>query len=118
MIYSNILHIDGSGKSTQIKLLEEKFILSNLNYKFFREPGGNFLSEEIRNILLNKKLNICDISETMLFLASRAQLTHEKIKPALDKNNFDHVRKIMNRYSVYDHKLTTVTTKPKAAVTR
>tara|TARA_B100001750_G_scaffold32022_1_gene22013 strand:- start:848 stop:1459 length:612 start_codon:yes stop_codon:yes gene_type:complete len=80
--------IDGSGKSTQIKLLEEKFILSNLNYKFFREPGGNFLSEEIRNILLNKKLNICDISETMLFLASRAQLTHEKIKPALDKNNF------------------------------
>ena len=45
--------IDGSGKSTQIKLLEEKFVLLDLNYQFFREPGGSFLSEEIRNILLN-----------------------------------------------------------------
>jgi len=80
--------IDGSGKSTQIKLLEEKFVLLDLNYQFFREPGGSFLSEEIRNILLNKKLNICDISEMMLFLAARAQLTYEKIKPALDENNF------------------------------
>jgi len=80
--------IDGSGKTTQIKLLKEKFILSSLNYKFFREPGGTLLSEEIRNILLNNNLDICDISETMLFLAARAQLTYEKIKPALDKDNF------------------------------
>ena len=80
--------IDGSGKSTQIKLLEEKFISFNVKYKFFREPGGNLLSEKIRDILLDNRVQISNISETMLFLAARAQLVYEQIKPALNKNNF------------------------------
>ena len=80
--------IDGSGKSTQIKLLEEKFIFLNIKYKFFREPGGNLLSEKIRDILLDNRVKISDISETMLFLAARAQSVHEQIKPTLNKNNF------------------------------
>jgi len=80
--------IDGSGKTTQIKLLQEKFNSHNISYSFFREPGGDLLSEQIREILLDNKIHISDISETMLFLAARAQLTSKKIKPALDKNEF------------------------------
>ena len=39
--------IDGSGKSTQIKLLEEKFSKKKIDYSIYREPGGNPLSEKI-----------------------------------------------------------------------
>ena len=80
--------IDGSGKTTQIRLLEKKFNFHNVSYNFFREPGGDLLSEKVRDILLDNKIDITDISETMLFLAARAQLVSTKIKPALDKNKF------------------------------
>ena len=79
--------IDGSGKSTQIRLLTEKLKKKNISFNVFREPGGNILSEKIRTILLDEKLDICDVSETMLFLAARGQLTYENIIPGLQGND-------------------------------
>jgi len=80
--------VDSSGKSTQIKLLEEKLKREELSFSTYREPGGNILSEKIRDILLDKTLDICNESELMLFLAARAQNTSSGIKKELKNNNF------------------------------
>ena len=79
--------IDGSGKSTQIQMLENEFNKFNIDYKTFREPGGTILSEKIREILLDKKhIDFIPMAESLLFAAARAQLTVEQIKPALMEN--------------------------------
>jgi len=80
--------VDSSGKSTQIKLLEKKLTEESLSFITFREPGGNILSEKIRDVLLDKKIDICDESELMLFLAARAQNTSSGIKKELSNNKF------------------------------
>lgn len=73
-------------KTTQAKLLVEKLQEMNREILFLREPGGTEISEQIRQILLNKKnLKMTQISELLLFSASRAQLVSEVIKPALAK---------------------------------
>ena len=81
--------IDGSGKSTQIQLLEEEFEKLGISYKTFREPGGTKLSEKIRAILLDKEnIELYSNAESLLFAAARAQLTAEQIKPAITKGEF------------------------------
>ena len=87
--------VDGSGKSTQIKLLEEKLEYHSISFSTFREPGGNLLSEKIREILLDKDISMCDESELMLFLAARGQNTEEGILQELSKGKFV----ICDRYS-------------------
>ena len=81
--------IDGSGKTTQIKLLNDKLLLSGQKTVIYREPGGTKISEKIRNILLDKNnLDLCDNSESLLFFASRHQLLLKEIIPSLDKGFF------------------------------
>ena len=80
--------IDGSGKSTQINLLKTKFDKNNINNILIREPGGNVVSEKIRDILLDNKNNINEYTEVLLFMSSRSQLVNEIIKPALKNNHF------------------------------
>ena len=81
--------IDGSGKSTQIQLLEAEFDKLGISYKTFREPGGTKLSEKIRTILLDKEnIELYSNAESLLFAAARAQLTAEQIKPAITKGEF------------------------------
>ena len=81
--------IDGSGKSTQIQLLEAEFEKMEITYQTFREPGGTKLSEKIRKILLDRKnIHLSPIAESFLFVAARAQLMIEKVKPALEKDQF------------------------------
>ena len=80
--------IDGSGKSTQIELLNDWFESKQINRLNIREPGGNKVSESIRNILLNKNNVIDSFTETLLFLAARSQLVSEIIVPALNDNKF------------------------------
>lgn len=77
--------IDGSGKSTQIKLLEQYLTSSHIEYISVREPGGTEFSELIRSILLDSTHSINPISELMLFEAARADLVEKVIKPALEK---------------------------------
>ena len=76
--------IDGSGKSTQIQLLKE--MLENRNHVVttLREPGGNILSEQIRQLLLDSKEQVDPRCELLLFTAARAQLVSSVIRPALE----------------------------------
>lgn len=77
--------IDGSGKTTQIRLVEEYFSAKGFDVVCLREPGGTELSEKIREMLLSEKNHISSIAELMLFEAARADLTEKVIRPALEK---------------------------------
>lgn len=77
--------IDGCGKSTQVKLLIKKLESKKIDFLLVREPGGTFISEKIRKVLLDKNLNQMDPrTEALLMIASRAQLTKEIIIPKLE----------------------------------
>jgi dTMP kinase len=77
--------IDGSGKTTQIKLLDKYLTDKGFDVVLTREPGGTALGDEIRDILLNpKNKGMSSRAETLLFQASRAQLVKKVIKPALE----------------------------------
>lgn len=78
---------EGSGKSTQIALLEKFFKQIKKDFITIREPGGTVIGEEVRKILISSKSGaISDQAELFLFLSSRAELVEKIIKPAL-KNN-------------------------------
>ncbi|MDQ1265748.1 MAG: dTMP kinase [Bacteroidota bacterium] len=80
--------IDLCGKSTQARLLFDFFKKKKKKVIFVREPGGTFISEKIRNILLDKSNHkMFALTEFLLFSASRQQLTEEVIKPHL-RNGF------------------------------
>ena len=73
---------EGVGKSRQIRLLEEYMKKNGIKYFLTREPGGTFLSEQIRNVILDKKnIEMSDECEALLYAAARAQLIKEKILP-------------------------------------
>ena len=75
---------EGSGKSTQLKLLEDYLDKGGYDVIYTREPGGTPISEEIRKILLGgKNVEMSDETEALLFAAARAQHIKEKILPAL-----------------------------------
>ncbi len=76
---------DGSGKSTQTKLLYDYLKLSGYDVVLTREPGGTFVGEKIRAIILDKDHHeMGDRTESLLFAASRAQHVDQVIKPALE----------------------------------
>ncbi len=75
---------DGSGKTTQIKLLEEYLNIKNFDVILVREPGGTKISEKIRNIILDtENSEMCINAEMLLYAAARAQLVSEIIRPAI-----------------------------------
>jgi dTMP kinase len=78
--------VEGSGKSTQAKLLY-KFIKKNItkNVILTREPGGTLFSEKIRNLMLDKKTNISPLTEFFLLMASRNEHIISKINFYLKK---------------------------------
>ncbi|MGZ5308369.1 MAG: dTMP kinase [Solirubrobacterales bacterium] len=73
--------IDGSGKTTQAKLLAEELGEETV---LVREPGGTTASEAIRNLLTNPEVPLNWMPEVMLFCAARAQLVEDVIAPALE----------------------------------
>jgi dTMP kinase len=77
-----------SGKSTQARLLSRYLV--NRGYKtiFVREPGSTKLGEKIRELLLDKKnTEMSTLTEMLLYMAARAQIIDEVIRPALEKGN-------------------------------
>ncbi|MDF7826047.1 dTMP kinase [Pontiellaceae bacterium B12227] len=76
---------EGSGKSTQIRLLVEKLEEQGIEITCTREPGGTATGEQIRNLLQHDAAGepLCDRAELLLFTASRAQLMDRVILPAL-----------------------------------
>lgn len=79
--------VEGCGKTTILKMVYEKLINDGYNCLLTREPGGVKISEQIRQIILNKEnTELDDRSEALLFAASRRQLLVQKIYPALKEN--------------------------------
>jgi dTMP kinase len=76
---------EGSGKTTQVELLAQKLRAAGWEVVALREPGGTALGEELRRLLLHADKEPCVEAELLLFLAARAQLVNEVIRPALDR---------------------------------
>ncbi len=76
---------EGSGKSTQSKLLYQAFLNSSIKTILTREPGGTEAAEEIRNLLLHGKVSFAPITQVLLHNASRYEHVQGKILPALAK---------------------------------
>ena len=76
----------GSGKTTQINLLKEYLEEAGYECLITREPGGTVIGEEIRQLILNPEhKEMSPVTEMLLYAASRAQLVHEVIGPALEE---------------------------------
>ena len=78
---------EGSGKSTQLKTIEQYLQQHNRRYIKVREPGGTPIAEEIRNLLKTPRNDdaMCDTTELLLMYAARAQLVNTVIKPAIEQ---------------------------------
>lgn len=75
--------IDGSGKSTQARLLDAHLQRAGHTTLLVREPGGPALAERVRSLLLDGEVAVSPFAELLLFSAARAQLVEETIRPAL-----------------------------------
>jgi dTMP kinase len=78
---------DGAGKSTQLDRLAQAIGAENVPVETVVDPGGTAIGQRIRQLLLsNETGDLSPACETMLFMASRAQLVFEKVIPALQQN--------------------------------
>lgn len=79
--------MEGSGKTTQIKIAEKLMRSWGYEVVTVREPGGTELGEQLRKLLLAAPLEVrpTPVAEMMLLQASRSQLTDTVIKPALNE---------------------------------
>jgi len=80
-VFISLEGIDGSGKSTQAKLLAEALGPETL---LIREPGGTEAAERIRKLLADPSLELDPFAELLLFSAARADLVSRVIRPALE----------------------------------
>jgi dTMP kinase len=74
--------VDGSGKTTQARLLAERLRSEGRDVVGTREPGGTALGEQVRGLVLEGEA-VAPWAEAALFAAARAQLVDEVIRPAL-----------------------------------
>jgi len=81
-VFVSIEGVDGSGKSTQVRLLEEYLRGLGREVVATREPGGTELGEAVRRLVLNGP-GMAGWAEAALFAASRAEHAAEVIRPAL-----------------------------------
>jgi dTMP kinase len=80
-LFISLEGVDGSGKSTQARLLVEALGEETVA---IREPGGTEAAERIRELLADPSVELEPLAELMLFLAARADLTERVIRPALE----------------------------------
>ncbi|MCC6507568.1 MAG: dTMP kinase [Pirellulaceae bacterium] len=87
--------VDGGGKSTQVELLTQWLTSRGHSVRTYRDPGSTRLGEALREILLHRQeIPLSPTAEMLLYMASRAQLVEEVLKPALAQ--YDYV--ITDRY--------------------
>lgn len=75
---------DRCGKSTQANMLGKYLASKGVDVITTREPGGDTVAEEIRRIVLDPTNTVSPMAELLLYEASRAQHTQQKIIPALE----------------------------------
>ncbi|MGE6556495.1 dTMP kinase [Exiguobacterium artemiae] len=75
---------DGAGKTTQLQLLADRLTAEGYDIVMTREPGGTRIGNKIRSLILNPDFQEMDeMTEILLYAASRAQHVNELIRPAL-----------------------------------
>ena len=77
--------IEGSGKSTNIRVINNYLNDKNINYINTREPGGSEVGDQLRNILLNTEKKLSNQTELLLMLADRVNHIETLIQPNLEK---------------------------------
>lgn len=87
--------LDGSGKTTQLRLLENVLKARGHSVVSTCEPGGTLLGKRVRELILDEDLQVTPLAELLLFAADRAQHVQTFIRPALNKNQIV----ISDRYS-------------------
>jgi dTMP kinase len=94
---------EGSGKSTQVARMAERFERANYEVIVTREPGGTPIGEEIRHVLIHSDAaeRMKPETELLLFAASRAQLVREVIRPALDAGKIVLCDRFLDSTTVY-----------------
>jgi len=76
---------EGAGKSTALSVLTDWLQAQGIEAEFTREPGGTEISEKIRDLLLDARLQeMTPVTELLLMFAARAQHVAERIMPALE----------------------------------
>lgn len=78
---------EGAGKSTHVRRLAGVLERAGHDVVAVREPGGTPLGDEIRRVLLDPASDISPTAEALLFIASRAQLVEDVIRPALERGS-------------------------------
>lgn len=78
--------IDGSGKSTQARLLASALRLRGIDVVETREPGGTSLGQRLRAVLLDSQEQVDPLAELLLYAADRAQHVRTLLRPALESN--------------------------------
>ena len=76
---------DGSGKSTQSRLLTDWLVESGHTVVHSREPGGTDLGTELREIILHRRGYIAPRAEALLYAADRAHNIATKVRPAIER---------------------------------
>jgi dTMP kinase len=74
---------EGSGKSTQLRLLSDALAAAAVPHRCLREPGGTPLGAEVRRLVLEREWEVDARAEALLFMASRAQMVAGELRPAL-----------------------------------
>mgnify|MGYP000953782349 FL=1 len=93
---------DGAGKTTQIELLKDYLNKKGYDVLITRDPGGNAVSEAIREVILNKDFTEMGyMTELLLYAAARAQLVKENIKPALSAGKAVIADRFVDSSAVY-----------------
>lgn len=100
---------EGSGKSTQSKLLCEYLQKKDIPFVYAREPGTTKLGEKLRDILLDPaNVRMAQRCEILLYLAARAQIVKEVVAPALREGKvvvLDRFTDSTIAYQGYGHNL-------------
>src|SRR5204863_4766261 len=85
-VFLSLDGLDGTGKSTQCRLLVDWLAGQKVPVTACADPGGTAIGQELRKLVLfGREHRIATTTEAMLFMASRAQLVEEVIRPALDR---------------------------------
>lgn len=94
---------EGCGKSTQVKLLADRLTVAGIPFLLSREPGGTPIGESIRELLqfAPQSAAMTPEAEVLLFEASRAQVVHEIVKPALERGECVILDRFFDSTTVY-----------------
>jgi dTMP kinase len=102
MIFISLEGIDGSGKTTIAKIVKDKLVQKGFDVLLTREPGGEPISEKIRELVLDpENSEMTAWTEALLYIASRKQHLDQVIIPALKKGTIVISDRFMDSTTVY-----------------